>query len=116
MLVRGSGLKPLPPSSTGPAGDTSAADSEVLTTPTEEGCLRPEDVQAFLNRVFLDAAVPINPLDMTAALHHLLALLDSRESIRVLDFLADKVVELSSLPTGVSLLYRFLSLFLCLIV
>lgn len=68
--------------------------------------LQPEDVQAFLNRVFLDVAVPINPVDMLAALQHLSTRLDCRENLRVLDFLADKVIELSNPVAGVSLAYR----------
>ncbi len=64
------------------------------------GALTAVDVHAVSNRVFLDDAVPIATAEVSAALQHLCAQQPAKETLKALEFLAEKCVEFSSAGTG----------------
>jgi hypothetical protein len=68
--------------------------------------LAPEDLYAFLNRVYLEESVAISAGQTSAALQHVCWSRGSKESLRILDFLAEKIIQFTSTAQGVNLNYR----------
>ncbi|RYH19528.1 hypothetical protein EON65_26005, partial [archaeon] len=87
LIVRNASL---PPHSPTPLPD------EASLISSRQFILLPEDLQAFLNRVFLEESIQLSPGEMSAALQHVAKGLGSRDSQRIAEFLADKVVDLTS--------------------
>jgi len=68
--------------------------------------LAPEDLQAFLNRVYLEDAVAAAPGATSLALQHVIWSCGEREALKLLDFVVEKISEYALAPGGASLLYR----------
>lgn len=68
--------------------------------------LAAEDLQAFLNRVFLEDAISTCPAQTSLALQHVCWSCGDREVLKVLDFVVEKISELALNPGGVYLSYR----------
>jgi hypothetical protein len=65
-----------------------------------------EDLQAFLNRIYLEDAINIGTMQTCAALQHVCYSVGSRDALKVLEFIAEKVVESVLSVTGGNLAYR----------
>lgn len=68
--------------------------------------LAAEDLQAFLNRVFLEDAIATCPAQTSLALQHVCWSCGDREVLKVLDFVVEKISEFALNPGGVYLSYR----------
>jgi len=68
--------------------------------------LAAEDLQAFLNRVFLEDAIASCPTQTSLALQHVCWSCGDREVLKVLDFVVEKISEYALNPGGVYLSYR----------
>ena len=89
----------LPPHAPPPLPD------EASLIASQQFILHPEDLQAFLNRVFLEESIQLSPGEMSPALLHIAKGLGSRDSQRIVEFLADKVIDLT-VQGSTNLAYR----------
>ena len=68
--------------------------------------LAAEDLQAFLNRVYLEDALPAAPGPTSLALQHVAWSCGEREALKLLDFVVEKASEHVCAPGGASVGYR----------
>ena len=65
--------------------------------------LQMNDLQAFLNKIFLEDAILINVITMSQALQHVCWCLGGRETLKICDFLCEKVLDCTSFKSTVSM-------------
>ena len=61
---------------------------------------------AFNNKAFLSEAIAINPKATSSALQHICWSRQGPESITILEFVTDKLIECIMTPNGVHIIYR----------
>lgn len=64
------------------------------------------DKQAYLNKVFLNDAITVCAADASTALQSLCKSSQLKDNLRLLDFIAEKILDCTSSVNGTSLLYR----------
>lgn len=68
--------------------------------------LTTEDLQVFLNRIYLEESIPLCTVSTSAALQHVCWSRGGKEALKILEFVAEKVSECAMQQGGVSLAYR----------
>jgi len=68
--------------------------------------LNPNDIFAFLNKVFLEEAISINPHESSIALQHVASTLLFKDSVKLVEYLLEKVLECTTSNAGTALAYR----------
>eukprot|EP00981_Chlorochromonas_danica_P000419 scaffold96_cov167-Ochromonas_danica.AAC.26 len=79
---------------------------EVIMVNDRKASLSSDDLQTFLNRVFLEKAILLCSLEMSMALQHLCLVLPAKDGQRIIEFVFDKVGDLTSQPSGTHPFYR----------
>lgn len=68
--------------------------------------LSPQDLGAFINRIFLEDAISTGATNICSAIQHVCWSLDHKEASKILVFLCEKITDSGMSPTGVNLAYR----------